>query len=91
MTQADKNTPTADDHPIIPLEIAPAGETLELAAIAGGRRLQHRLAEMGLTPGVRFRIITKGQPGPFIISVKETRLVLGRGMAHSVTVRRTSG
>lgn len=73
----------------MPLAIVGIGEEVELAAV-GGRRLQHRLAEMGLMPGARFKIINKGQPGPFIILVKDTRLVLGRGMVHSVTVRAVS-
>ncbi len=71
----------------MPLVTAGVGDEVELVAIDGRRKLQHRLAEMGLMPGVRFKIINKGQPGPFIILVKDTRLVLGHGMVHSVTVR----
>jgi len=71
----------------MPLAIAAVGQEVELAAISGGRRLQHHLAEMGLMPGARFKIINRGHPGPFIILVKDTRLMLGRGMVHAVTVR----
>ncbi|HDZ21978.1 hypothetical protein LCGC14_0418860 [marine sediment metagenome] len=84
---AAPSTPAQPDAPAMPLQMAQPGETVELAAIRGGRRLKHRLAEMGLTPGATFRIISKGHPGPFIIQIMETRLVLGRGMIHHITVR----
>lgn len=70
----------------MPLELAAAGQEVELVNVAGGRSLQHRLAEMGLTPGVRFRVISRGRPGPIIILLKGSRLMLGRGMIHRVTV-----
>jgi len=77
-----------EDRPTVPLHHAEPGETVYVAAISGGRHLQHRLAEMGLTPGAPFTVISKGRPGPFIISVKETRLAIGRGMSHHVRVYR---
>ena len=84
MTDAPDN---AAHGPTMPLAIASPGQEVVLAAIRGGRQLQHRLAEMGLTPGARFKVLNKGQPGPFIILVKDTRLVLGLGMVHAITVR----
>jgi Fe2+ transport system protein FeoA len=45
------------------------------------------MAEMGLLPGVRFRVISHARYGPIIVSVKDTRLMLGRGMAQRVLVR----
>lgn len=87
MTASSDNASSSPQRAAMPLAIAAAGQEVELAAINGGRRLQHRLAEMGLMPGARFKIINKGQPGPFIILVKDTRLMLGRGMVHAVTVR----
>jgi len=70
----------------MPLALASTGQEVKLASVRGGRGLQHRLAEMGLAPGARFRIVAKGNPGPFIISVKDTRLVLGHAMVHRVFV-----
>ena len=70
----------------MPLAMAVVGQQLKLASLHGGREFQHRLAEMGLIPGVRFRVLAKGQPGPFIILLKETRLMLGYGMIHRVFV-----
>lgn len=87
--------PTGAGHPSVPPPAAPgmplllasAGQEVELAAVRGGRQLQHRLAEMGLTPGVRLRVVTKGSPGPLIVSVKGVRMVLGQGMAARIHVR----
>ncbi len=85
MTSSDNTPPPGP--PAMPLAAVAVGEEVQLAAITGRKKLQHRLAEMGLTPGARLTILNKGRPGPFIILVKETRLVLGRGMVHSVRVR----
>ncbi len=71
----------------IPLGHAPIGQDVLLVAIHGGRGLRHRLAEMGLAPGVRFRILKKHKPGPYIISVRGSRLMLGRGMTERVMVK----
>ena len=70
----------------IPLADALTGQELVLAEINDHRRLQHRLAELGLRPGVRIKIISRGRPGPFIIAIHDTRLVLGQGMAKTVKV-----
>ncbi len=63
------------------------GRDVVLVALEGGHAFRHRLAEMGLTPGVQFKLLSKGHPGPYIILIKETRLVLGRGMTDAVMVR----
>jgi len=70
----------------MPLMQAATGEEVKLAEIRGGGRLTHRLAEMGLTPGTRMRIVANNHPGPFIVSVKESRLMLGRGMIDRIFV-----
>jgi len=74
----------------MPLTMAGPGETVELLNVRGGLGLQRRLAEMGLGPGSRFRIETNGRPGPFIISVKGSRLILGHGMVGRMYVRPAS-
>jgi len=75
---------------MMPLAMASVGQKVTLAEVQGGRDLQHRLAEMGLTPGAQFAVVNKGNPGPFIISVKGSRLMLGRGTVHRVMVRAIS-
>ena len=79
--------PSAVPKPIMPLTMVTAGQQVVLAEIRGGRRLRHRLAEMGLMPGTVFRIVATGGGGPIIIDLRNSRLVLGRGMIHRVFVR----
>lgn len=71
----------------IPLSDADIGQEVVLSRVDGGRGLLHRLAEMGIRPGARFSVLSKGRPGPFIISMRHTRLVLGQGLVHRMIVR----
>ena len=63
-----------------------AGETVKLANIEAGRGLNSRLASMGLVPNVEITVISNSHPGPFVISVKNSKMMLGRGMAHKILV-----
>jgi ferrous iron transport protein A len=65
--------------------MASEGSMVQLASVRAGGRLAHRLAAMGLTPGVELLVVNNN--GPFIVEVKGCRLVLGRGMAHKIVVR----
>jgi ferrous iron transport protein A len=69
-----------------PLSTAKAGETVKLISIEAGRGLNSRLASMGLLPGVQVKVVSNGHPGPFVISVKDSKMMLGRGMAHKIMV-----
>jgi ferrous iron transport protein A len=70
----------------MPLTMALVGQTVAFVRAQGGRGLTHRLAEMGLTPGEAIHVLNRG-PGPFIVVVRGTRLMLGRGMVHRILVR----
>ncbi len=75
--------------PPMRLEMCLVGQTVSFVGVRGpGRRLTHRLAEMGLVPGEPMKIINHG-PGPFIVTVKGSKLLLGRGMVSRVLVRPT--
>ncbi len=69
-----------------PLSKVQAGETVKLASIKAGRGMNSRLASMGLVPNVEITVINNSHPGPFVISVKNTKMMLGRGMAHKIMV-----
>ncbi len=79
-----------DQGSAIPLWVVATGQEVEFVRARAGRGLQHRLAEMGIRPGVRFTVLGKDHPGPLIISLNNARFVLGRGMVHRITVRVTS-
>ncbi len=70
---------------LCPLTMAPIGQDVRLCKLCGGRRLAHRLAEMGLTPGVCLRIV-QDAGGPLLISVRDSRIALGRGIASKLQV-----
>lgn len=70
----------------LPLTMVAPGQRVKLVQITAGRRLRHRLTELGLTPGIGLEII-QDQGGPLLLAVRDTRLALGRGMAHKILVR----
>ncbi len=72
--------------PTMPLMMAGEGQHVRLVGVLGGRGLARRLAEMGLRPGTPMRIVAQGRPGPFIVQVGDSKLVLGRGMIHRILV-----
>lgn len=69
-----------------PLSTVKAGEKVRLASIKAGRGLNSRLASMGLVPNVEITVVNNSAPGPFVISVKNSKMMLGRGMAHKIMV-----
>lgn len=71
----------------MPLAMARAGEVVTVVGIRGGWGLQRRLADMGLTPGVRIRLINSQMAGPVLIELRGSRLGLGRGVAQKVMVK----
>jgi len=64
-----------------------AGEKVRLASIEAGRDLNSRLISMGLVPNVEITVVSNNHPGPFMICVKGSKMMLGRGMAHKIMVR----
>lgn len=75
----------------MPLGEVPPGRTVRLVAVDAGYGLQHRLAALGLLPNVTVTVIRNEGRGQLIVQVKNTRIVLGRGMAHRVLVRPDTG
>ena len=66
--------------------MAKTGQKVRLVSIDAGCNLKNRLAAMGLVPDVEIIVAENSHPGPFVIIVKTTRLVLGRGMVNKITV-----
>jgi ferrous iron transport protein A len=69
-----------------PLSLAPAGEPLTVVDVRAGKRLRHRLADLGLIRGTVVEVVGNLGHGPVILSVGDTRLALGRGASHKVVV-----
>ena len=73
-----------EDRQLKPLSTVRAGETVKLVSINAGQGLNSRLASMGLVPNVEITVVSNGHPGPFVISVKDSKMMLGRGMTHKI-------
>ena len=71
----------------MPLAMVSPGETVTMVDIRAGRGLARRLADMGLVPGTTLRVINSQMPGPIIIDLRGSRLVLGHGVAQKIIVK----
>lgn len=70
----------------MPLTIVQAGRRVRLVTVDEGHGLQGRLASMGLVPGVEIEVLRNSLHGPFLIAVKGSRIMIGRGMAQKIIV-----
>jgi ferrous iron transport protein A len=61
-------------------------KSVTIVAILGGRGIRNRLTAMGLLPGTEITVIRNGGRGPFVVSVKNSRMALGRGIADKIIV-----
>ncbi len=74
----------ATNNSLLPLSMAAVGQKMSLQHISAGKRLIHRLTELGLTPGVELTIIQDS--GPLLLAVRDSRVAIGRGMASKMQV-----
>jgi len=72
----------------MPLTSVNEGNTAVLRSIEGGRQLRSRLAALGLLPGAELEVIQNSGHGPFVVAVKGSRIVIGRGMAARIVVEK---
>ena len=70
----------------LPLAMINPSERVKVTEIRGGRGLLQKLADMGLTPGVNLKVINSQKPGPILVDIRGSRLVLGHGVAQKVMV-----
>ena len=71
---------------LMPLTMAKEGERVAIREIAGGRRKQARLTDMGLRPGDFIEIINNVGRGRIILARGPIRLAIGRGIAEKIMV-----
>ena len=82
-----RNQEQRDEAGLRPLSSVQSGESVRIARIrAECRGLANRLASMGLMVNVENTVVNNGHPGPFVVSVRESKVVLGRGMADKIMV-----
>ena len=71
-----------------PLAMAAIGEQVYLESIKGGKKMLRRLTALGLTPGVELNVV-QNTGGVLLLSVRGSRIALGRGMARKMMVSLT--
>ena len=74
------------DTDLMVLSSVEAGRKVRLVEIKAGRALRERFAALGLLPNVEIVVIRNENRGQIIISVKDSRIALGRGMTNNVYV-----
>ena len=70
----------------MPLTMVAEGRKARLREVRGGRGIRGRLAAMGLVPGSEIEVVRNSGAGPFVVVVRNSRIVLGRGMAMKIEV-----
>jgi Fe2+ transport system protein FeoA len=63
-----------------------AGEIVRLFSVLGGEQFKERMVAMGLLPGTPFEVVRIRKGGPVVLSIRGSRLILGRGMSHKIMV-----
>jgi Fur family ferric uptake transcriptional regulator len=68
----------------IPLTMISPGERVTVAGFNGGMQIRKRLSDMGISIGQEIEVLNRG--GPVIVSIKGSRIALGKGLAHKIMV-----
>ncbi|MFH2060146.1 MAG: FeoA domain-containing protein [Pseudomonadota bacterium] len=76
-----------DRDAVVSLHMAKQGEKLIVRGFEAGGKMQLRLSSMGLKVGDLIEIVSSGFGGQMVVATRESRLVLGRGMAEKIRVQ----
>ncbi len=68
----------------LPLSALSVGERALIVDIAGGSKLKKKLSDMGLVINEKVEVL--GKTGPVILSVKGSRIAIGKGIAQKILV-----
>ncbi len=78
----------AESKTKLPLSEITPGEGAVVLDFQAGRAVNNRLASLGFTPGVQVSMTQNYGRGPLIVTVRGTRVALGRGEANQILVER---
>jgi len=71
---------------MMPLTMVARG-MVKVIRIEGGFGIMDKLKPLGILPGENVEIIRNDNSGPLVLSVKGSRMVIGRGMAQKIYVK----
>jgi len=63
------------------------GNDVTISDINGGRGIRSKLYSMGLVPGTKLTVLNGNTNGPVMISIRDSRLAIGHGMAQKIIVK----
>jgi len=69
-----------------PLSELNPGKTAAVQALRGGYGFRSRLAALGFTPGAGITMLQNLGHGPIIVTLRDTRIALGRGEAKKILI-----
>ena len=69
-----------------PLSEVKAGQTATIHSLRGGYGFRSRLAALGFTPGAQVTMLQNQGRGPLLVTLRSTRIALGRGEAQKILV-----
>ena len=72
---------------LIPLLLLKEGEEGIVQLVSGGLGLVGRLASLGITSGMRIKVV-RNIGGPLIITTNGTRIAIGKGQAQKILIQR---
>jgi ferrous iron transport protein A len=72
---------------MMPLAMAQEGEIVSVHYVDCGMGLKRRLCDLGLYDNTKIKIVKNDISGPIIITVKDSKLVIGRGQANKILVK----
>lgn len=74
---------------VMPVSMVPEGAVVEIVSFSqrSGRGFMQKLFSIGIYPGAVIRVLRNQFPGPLIVDVMGTRIMLGYGMANRIYVR----
>lgn len=75
-------------NPIRSLADIKTGEHAIFQSIAGEKAVASRLTSMGFTPGVDIEMTQNYGHGPLVVTIRGTRVALGRHEAQHITVQK---
>jgi len=84
--QSAKTGLTSETETILPLTDIRQGGTVRIVSIDAGHGLKNRLTAMGLLTNTTVYVVRNDGAGRIIAGVKNSKIILGRGMAHKIFV-----
>ncbi|NMC78069.1 MAG: ferrous iron transport protein A [Chloroflexi bacterium] len=87
--QGKENAVMTSSHQSSSLAELKEGEHAFVLDLGSGRGITGRLTSMGFTPGVEIVMTQNYGHGPLVVTVRDTRVALGRREAQVITVQRS--